>query len=73
MELLTRGNWQEAVVEAIQELPDDLQSSVGHARTSEYSMKVIVAGHPMSGDQESHVSTVKIVYWKSVREQGWPA
>jgi hypothetical protein len=73
---LTRGNWKGAVLDAVKELPEDLQQSIGHSYKSDNAMTVTVAGEPIPSsdhdESESSVSKVEIIYWKSMRERGWP-
>jgi hypothetical protein len=72
-EVLSADNWQPAVLEAIEELPDDIRDSVGHSQPDAQSMVVSVAGEPIEpGDGESWVSRVELKYWNTLRERGWP-
>jgi hypothetical protein len=72
-EVLSADNWQQAVLEAIGELPDDIRESVGHSQPDAQSMVVSVAGEPIwPEDGESWVSRVKLKYWSTLRERGWP-
>jgi hypothetical protein len=72
-ELLSADNWQQAVQEAIEELPDDIRDSVGHSQPDARSMVVSIAGEPIEPeDGESWVSRVELKYWHTLRERGWP-
>ena len=66
-------NWQQAVREAIEELPDDLQVSVGYSQPDAQNMVVTVAGEPtMPEGGETWISKVELRYWDTLRERGWP-
>src|SRR5579862_9781538 len=67
--LITRDNWQEAVVRVVANLPEDIQGSVGHAATSPRIMHVRVAVEPIGGDLEAEVCQIELRLWDTMREQ----
>ena len=75
--LLTRENWKEAVLKAITELPRDLQASTGHSTQSDNVMIITVAGEHLPSNEddivESSISRIRVSYWNSLRERGWPS
>lgn len=70
--ILTRENWKDAVLEAIRDLPEDVQASIGHSSVSDDVMIVTVAAEPRTRWEETSLSRVEIRYWNSTREKGWP-
>ncbi len=72
-QILTAANWRDAVAAALEELPEDIKTSVGYSHPGEKEMQLTIAGHPLDDENgESYVSSVKIRWWNTVREQGWP-
>jgi len=70
--VLGKGNWKEVVLDAIKELPENLQASIGYFSKSENVMSVTVAGEHFSADDgqsESWVSEVVITYWNSLHDR----
>ena len=68
--VLTRANWKDAVLQAITQLPPDIQTSVGHSFKSENCIVVTVACEPMTEeDGESCVNHVKVRWWNTRREE----
>jgi len=74
-ELLSEKNWQRAVIEAIEELPNDIRESVGYSPPTARTMDVTVSVEPIDLDdeRESHVARIEITWWWTMREKGWPA
>jgi len=71
--LLTRDNWQQVVLEVINEFPEDLRPLLGYEVTSDTAMTIKVACEPILDEEgESCISEVRVTYWSSAREQGWP-
>ena len=70
--VVTRENWKDVVLEAIRDLPEDLQVSIGHSFASDDVMVVTIAAEPMKSHQEACMCRVKIHSWNTVREQGRP-
>ncbi len=72
--VLSSTNWRNAIVAAIEGLPEDIKASVGYSHLSEDTMRVTVAGHPFDDDDgESFVGTIDVRWWNTLREQGWPS
>ncbi|MFG0334985.1 MAG: DUF5615 family PIN-like protein, partial [Maioricimonas sp. JB049] len=71
-EILSWQNWQRAVIEAIDSLPNDIRSSVGHSPPTTKSVVVFVSVEPLEADQETHVARVELNWWDSMRDRGWP-
>jgi len=69
-ELLTRENWKAAVVQAIEELPTDIQQSIGYAFDSAEVVNISIAGTPFDVRQgETCLSDVEVRWWESRRFQ----
>jgi hypothetical protein len=75
-ELLTKANWKNAILQAIDELPEELQASIGSASKSDDAMTVTVAVKPIPTNNERQskprVTKVEVIYWRSMRDLGWP-
>jgi hypothetical protein len=71
--VLGKGNWKEAVLDAIEELPEHLQASIGYSFKFENVVTVTLAGErflPVVAQNESWVSEVVVTCWNSLRDQG---
>ncbi len=68
--VLTEGNWRDAVLAAIRELPGDIRSSVGWYQPTDHLIVIRVACEPLPGeDTEAHVTEVKVQWWNTRREE----
>jgi len=75
-ELLTRENWKKGTLQAIDELPEELQASIGSASKSDDAMTVTVQVTPIPANDgrqsQPRVTKIEVIYWRSMRDQGWP-
>jgi hypothetical protein len=72
--VLNASNWQSAVQQAIDELPDDLRQNVAECQADEHSFIISIVTRPLCtsyGDQGAF--QIHLKYWESFRDRGWPA
>jgi hypothetical protein len=66
--VITEQNWQQAVFDAVDELPADILASVGHATINSRQLLITVAVEP-SDEGEAAVNDIRIRLWDTLREQ----
>src|SRR5690242_9320159 len=67
--LLSRDNWQQAVRDAVEELPEDIQASVGYSEPTKWVFTLNVACEPNDvRDGETSTADVVVTWWDSYRE-----
>ncbi len=67
--VVTRDNWKGAVREAVEALPDDVQSCVAWEQPTTRRLAIRIAVELCTGDPEGQVNRVVLRWWDTVREQ----
>jgi hypothetical protein len=68
-DIITRETWQQAVADVTEDLPEDVQASVGYRSRSPEFMLVTVAVEPFEADHEAEVRELELRWWRTMREQ----
>ena len=62
---LTRDNWRDAVLNAINNLPENIQSSIGYKFNGDHTVVIIISGCPISDDDgESYISEIEVKWFE---------